>query len=188
MFCTQFVVWLVARRCNWRRTGVICSVRVLGTAGEQSSFEHTVVYRDPIVVTLAYRREFQKSSFDEIKAWTSISVSFWGRQFRILAIVLKWKSNVTPILGKPIVLSTGWTFTQWLALFSILTTNWTSRLTVRCSGLKLRNGRRRLSVFPFYRGSNSRKVFLIITEHALSIVLEIITKKPPNFLYEFSHE
>ena len=89
----------IGSQCNWRRTGVISSVRVLGTPGEQSSFEHTVVYWEPIVVTLAYRRELQKSSLDEIKAWTSISASFWGRQFRILAIVRYWKSNVTPILG-----------------------------------------------------------------------------------------
>ena len=76
---------LIGSQGNWQSTGVIhvCSeLWVLDTRRVAQSCTYCSLSRtdhgNP------YRSALQKSSLDEIKARTSISASFWDRQFRIL--------------------------------------------------------------------------------------------------------
>ena len=76
---------LIGSQGNWQSTGVIhvCSeLWVLDTRWVAQFWTYCSLSRtdhgNP------YRSALQKSSLDEIKARTSISASFWDRQFRIL--------------------------------------------------------------------------------------------------------
>ena len=76
---------LIGSQGNWQSTGVIhvCSeLWVLDTGWVAEFWTYCSLSRtdhgNP------YRSALQKSSLDEIKARTSISASFWDRQFRIL--------------------------------------------------------------------------------------------------------
>ena len=105
---------LIGSQCSWRSSVVICSeLRALDTRRAAQFWTYCRLSRTDRCNP--YSSALQKKSLEEIKAWTSISASFWDRQFRIFAIFYKWKKSVLQFSQQHV--SPSWYENQTLHLY-----------------------------------------------------------------------